>query len=67
MEWISIKKQLPDNGKKVKYQMSKRVTLFEEIIEDIGWFQNGEFLTFDEIGIYPITHWKYLEKTLTQH
>lgn len=60
MEWISIKKQLPDNGKKVKYQMSKRVTLFEEIIEDIGWFQDGEFLTFDENGIYPITHWKYL-------
>jgi len=60
MEWISIKKQLPDNGKKVKYQMSKRVTLFEEIIEDIGWFQDGEFLTFDENGIYPITHWKYI-------
>jgi hypothetical protein len=61
MEWISIEKKLPDNGKKVKYQMSKKVTLFEEIVEDIGWFQNGEFITFDEIGIYPITHWKYLE------
>lgn len=65
MEWISIENKLPDNGKKVKYQMSKRVTLFEEIIEDIGCFQNGEFLTFDEIGIHPITHWKYLEETLT--
>jgi len=65
MEWISIKKQLPDNGKKVKYKMIKRSGLFKkEIIEDIGWFQ-GEFLTFDERGIYPITHWKYLEETLT--
>ena len=59
MESISIKEKLPDNGKKAKYQMSKRVTLFDEIIEDIGWFQDGQFLTFDEIGIYPITHWKY--------
>ena len=63
MEWISIKKQLPNDGEKVRYQMSKTDTLFEEIIEDFGWFQNGEFLTFEEIGIYPITHWKYLEKS----
>ena len=41
------------------------VTLFEEVIEDIGWFQDGNFFTFDERGIYPITHWKYLEETLT--
>jgi|JI10StandDraft_1071094.scaffolds.fasta_scaffold2285756_1 hypothetical protein len=66
MEWISIKKELPIEGEKVKYKMLKKTGLFKkEIIEDIGWFQNGEFLTFDEIGIYPITHWKYLEKTLT--
>lgn len=65
MEWIPIEEKLPDNGKKVKYKMSKMVTLFEEVIEDIGWFQDGNFLTFDERGIYPITHWKYLEETLT--
>ena len=65
MEWISIKEKLPDDGKKVKYKMSKMVTLFEEVIEDIGWFQDGNFLTFDARGIYPITHWKYLEETLT--
>jgi len=65
MEWISINDKLPNDGKKVKYQMSKKVTLFEEIVEDIGWFQNGKFLTFDERGIYPITHWKYLEETIT--
>jgi len=59
MEWISIKDKLPSEGKKVRYKMSKRDTLFEEIIEDIGWFENGSFLTIDERGIYPITHWKY--------
>ncbi len=59
MSWISIKKQLPEHGLKVRYRMKKRIHLFKSIyVEDMGVYLNGEFCTFDPKYIYPITHWK---------
>lgn len=60
-EWISVKKEMPTEGSKVRYRMIKRTGMFKkEIVEDVGFFSKGEFTTIDPRAILPITHWKYL-------
>jgi len=58
MEWISVKERLPEDSTKVRYRMKKNI--FSDYVEDIGFYNNGTFKTFDPIAQFPITHWKPL-------
>lgn len=49
--WISVNHALPENFIRVKW-------LYKNGKEDIGIWNDGNFLTFDIISDTEITHWK---------